>query len=231
MKKLLLMAVLVVAAMMAVWGCQKGHPMKLEIDPAMEEGGAEKIAVFPFLSAIHGADDPDNLAPQMMEQYFTPALDDRDDYTFISAGTVSYTIEGQGWESKFEEFIEEYPRTGKIDAEFFSGLATALNADAFLIPVVDLWQKDEADYQENTTPATYVGATLTIVDRTGEKVLFLASDEDYIEGARTEAGDRGVVSTGGRVRSDSGAKTHRAPPYDEVAIKVINALVESLPVR
>jgi hypothetical protein len=231
MKKLLVTAVSAVVLLMTIWGCQKGHPMKVEIDPAFEEGGSDKIAVFPFLSAIHEADDPDHLAPQIMEQYFAPALDARNDYTFISAGTVRYTIEGEGWENQYEKFLEDYPRTGKTDPEFLDGLATLLNADAFLIPVVDVWQKDEADYQENTTPATYVGATITVVDRTGENVLFLASDEDYLEGARTETGDRGLVSTGGRVRSDSGAKTHRAPPFDEVAIKVINALVESMPVR
>jgi hypothetical protein len=211
---------------------QKDHPISVDVEPAMEEGRAEKIAVFPFLSALHNADDPDNLAPEMMDRYFTPALDARNDYTFISPGTVRFAIEGhETLEPQYNKFLDEYPRKGKIDPEFFGRLAEALNADAFLIPVVDMWQKDEVDYQEDATPTTYVGATITVTDRTGQEILFRAVDEDYIEGARSETSGRGVVSTHGRVRSDAGSKAYRAPPYDEVAIKVITALVGSLPAQ
>lgn len=211
---------------------QKDHPISVEVEPAMEEGTITKIAVFPFLSALHDSDDPDDVAPMMMDQYFTPALDARDDYTFISSGTVRFAIEGnEVLEPLHAKFLEEYPRTGKINPEFLSGLAAALNADSFLIPVVDVWQKDEVDYQENATPTTYVGATVTVVSAAGGKILFRATDEDYIEGARSETSDRGIVSSAGVVRSDSGSKAFRAPPYDEVAIKVITALVGSLPDR
>jgi hypothetical protein len=168
----------------------------------------------------------------MMDQYFSAALDARDDYTFVSAGTVRFAIDGNDvLEPKYHEFLDRYPRTGEIDGDFLSELARTVNADAFLIPVVDLWQKDEVDYQEDATPATYVGATVTVVDRTGQDILFRAVDEDYLEGARSETSDRGVITSMGRVRSDAGSKTHRAPPYDEVAIKVVNALVGSLPLR
>jgi hypothetical protein len=228
MRKLFLAVVVVV---MACAG-QKDHPISLEIDPAMEERNAGKIAVFPFLSALHDADDPDDLAPDLMNRHFTPLLDARADYKFISSGTLRFAIEGhETLEPQYINFLDQYPRTGKIDADFFGRLAELLNADAFLIPVVDLWQKDEVDYKEDSTPATYVGATVTVTDKTGQKVLFRAVDEDYIEGARSDPADRGVVSSVGRVRSDSGAKTHRAPPYEEVAIKVITALVGSLPDR
>jgi hypothetical protein len=223
----LIMAVVVLA--LACAG-QKDHPISVEVKPAMEEGRAEKIAVFPFLSALHDAEDPDNLAPEMMDRYFTPALDARDDYTFISSGTVRFAIQGhEVLEPQYKKFMDEYPSTRTVDPDFFTALAEVVNADAFLIPVVDLWQKDEVDYQEDATPTTYVGATLTVTDRTGQDILFRAIDEDYIEGARSETSGRGVVSTYGRVRSDAGSKTYRAPPYDEVAIKVITALVGSLP--
>jgi hypothetical protein len=221
----------VAGLLVSVFGCQKEHPMSLEIDPVMEEPGELKIAVFPFMSALHESEDPDGLAITTMEKHFKPALDGRNDYTFISSGTVTYAIDGQDLQAQYSRFMEEYPRGGNIDQEFFAALSDLVKADAFLIPVVDVWQKDEVDYQENATPATYAGATLTVVDATGQKVLFRATDENYIEGARSETGDRGIVSTGGRVRSDSGAKTHRAPPYEEVAILVIEALVSSLPPR
>jgi hypothetical protein len=226
-----ILIVAVAGLVIGAFGCQKEHPMSLEIDPAMEEPGELKIAVFPFMSALHESEDPDGLAVTTMEKHFKPALDGRNDYTFISSSTLTYAIEGQDMRAEYNQFLAEYPRGGSRDPEFFSTLADLIKADAFLIPVVDLWQKDEVDYQENATPATYAGATITVVDATGQKVLFRATDENYIEGARSETGDRGIVSTGGRVRSDSGAKTHRAPPYEEVAILVIDALVGSLPPR
>ena len=229
MKRTLMTIAFAVIAV-ALGGCQKEHPINVEVDPELESAEG-KIAVFPFLSAIHDSDDPDDIAPITMEKHFIPALDARNDYTFISPNTVAYAIDGEEQENRYQKFMEEYPRTGEIDPEFLVPLAEALRVDAFMIPVVDVWQKDEVDYQENASPATYVGATITIVDRTGQKVLFRATDENYMEGARSETGDRGIVSSAGRVRSDSGAKTDRAPPYAEVAIMVINALVESLPER
>lgn len=229
--KQLILTIMLAGAVAAAVGCQKEHPMSLEIDPVMEQSGELKIAVFPFMSALLESDDPDGLAPATMEKHFKPALDGRNDYTFISSGTVKYAIESDELRDRYRAFLEEYPRGRKIDPEFFQQLADLIKADAFLIPVVDVWQKDEVDYQENSTPATYAGATITIVDATGQKILFRATDENYIEGARSETADRGIVSTAGRVRSDAGAKTHRAPPYEEVAILVIDALVGSLPPR
>jgi hypothetical protein len=220
---------LVVLAL-SVGGCQKQHPVRVRVDPSFDTA-ADKIAVFPFLSAIHEADDPDQIAPETMERHFLPALDARNDYKFVSPNTILYAVDTEGWQEPYQEFIREYPRSGKIDSAFFKSLADVLKVDAFLIPVVDVWQKDEVDYQENATPATYVGATITIVDKSGKKVMFQATDENYLEGARSETGDRGVVSTAGRVRSDAGALTHRAPPYEEVGVMVIRALVGSLPAR
>lgn len=222
--------VLLVAVVGIVSGCQRQHPIKVKVDPAFETG-AEKIAVFPFLTALHESDDPDGLAPATMNKYFTPALDARKDYKLISPNTLSYAVEQQELGAGYQRFVAEYPKTGKADSEFLGALADALRCDAFLIPVVDMWQKDEVDFQENATPSTYVGASIVVVDRTGNTVLFHATDENYIEGARSETGDRGVISSAGRVRSDEGAKTHRAPPFEEVAIMVINALVGSLPPR
>jgi hypothetical protein len=98
--------------------------------------------------------------------------------------------------------------------------------------VVDLWQKDEADILENTTPATYVGATITVLSAQDGSVLFRATDEDYEEGARTETGDRSLVTSGsGAVYADLGAKVHKAPPFEDVVAKVAKSLAASLPVR
>lgn len=229
MKKLIL-SVLV----LLLWiGCQKQHPINVRIDPAMEEADPRTIAVLPFLSRLHDAEDPDRIGPATMEQILNAEIDKRSDYEFLSPGTVKYAVEMEKLDAQYEEFLSTYAKEEtETDKSFLAQLANALKCDAFLIGVVDLWQKDEADAQENATPATYVGATLSIVSKDGNTLLFRATDEDYMEGARTEKEGRSLVTgSSGAVRSDLGAKVHRAPPFEEVAVKVMEALVASIPAR
>ena len=67
MRKALLWVVVVmlVAAAGLLAGCGKRtHPMKVFVDPSFAEGGSDKIAVFPFSSALNTAADPNQLAPK-----------------------------------------------------------------------------------------------------------------------------------------------------------------------
>ncbi len=227
-KKLVLLFFIAVALI----GCQAKHPRKVFVNPSLQPEAIEKVAVFSFTSVLHQADDPDQEAPTMLEKFFMPQLDTRDDYNFIGPRSVEYAINAEDLGEQTRKFLREWPMSKQPDTELLSKLAQRLDCDAFLIPVVDLWQKDEADFQENTTPATYVGATISLIDAKSGDVLFEASDEDYLEGARTETGDRTlVVGASGNVQSDFGAKTHKAPPFEGVVQKVVIALVSSLPVR
>lgn len=234
------MTALLIGATVVVACGQKEHPVSVYVSPTFKSNSAAKteavtkIAVLPFLSALHHADDPDEIAPATMAKFFTPALDARADYKFVSSGTVSSAVDMNDWNERYRAFLNEYPRGGQVDKQLLSDLARVLNCDAFLIPVVDLWQKDEVDVQEDSTPATYVGATITVIDARTDvgAVLFRATDEDYEEGARSETGDRSIVrGASGTVRSDFGAKVHRAPPYEDVAVRVAAALAQSLPPR
>jgi hypothetical protein len=166
-----------------------------------------------------------------MEQILKAEIDTRKDYEFLSPGTVDYAVELEGMKEQYDKFLREYARAGAdADKSFLITLGSTLKCDAFLVAVVDLWQKDEVDAQENSTPATYVGATLSILSKDGGKLLFRATDEDYMEGARSETASRSLVTgASGAVRSDLGAKVHRAPPFEEVAVKVVQALVASIP--
>ena len=213
-------------------GCQKQHPMKVYVDAALSPTAIEKVAVFSFGSMLHHADDPDGVAPEALEKYFMPQLDTRNDYNFIAPQSVLYAVQGLGQEEQLQQFIKSWPNEKKPDMTLLTALAERLDCDAFLVPVVDLWQKDEADVGENATPATYVGATISLLDAKTGSVLFEASDEDYMEGARTETGDRSVLRGGsGSVKSDMGARVHRAPEFEGVIQKVVTALVGSLPAR
>jgi len=227
----LILAALVVA-------CRKQHPVNVYVNPRFNETTeaaeqlVEKIAVMACASSLHHSDDPDNVAPRTMERFLVPALEERKDYKLISPNTVVYAIEKTSSREAYEKFLKAYAATDKPDMAFLGPLARELQCDAFLIPVVDLWQKDEVDITENSTPATYVGATITIVSAADGMTLFRATDEDYIEGARTETTDRSLVTSGsGAVYSDLGEKVHRAPPFEDVAANVARSLASSLPAR
>ena len=219
-------------------GCQKQHPVNVYVDPRFDdvEGNGkmavEKIAVLQCTSSLQHADDPDNLAPRTMERFLGPALNNRSDYKFIASGTVDYAVAKTSNAEAYRKMLKAYAMSDKANVEYLKPLAAELHCDAFLIPVVDLWQKDEVDIKENSTPATYVGATITIVSAEDGAILFRCTDEDYAEGASNETGDRSVVSSAsGAVYSDLGAKTHRAPPFEDVAAKVAASLASGLPSR
>ena len=215
-----------------VIGCQKKHPVKIHIDDAMKEGTIEKIAVFPFASAVHHSDDPDGNAPRTMDLLFRQQLGKRDDYQFISPSSVEYALRGDGLTEDAKRFVDGWRNHRQVDAEFLTRLTQTLRADAVLIGVVDLWQKDEIDYRETASAATYVGATITILRLEDGTMLFEATDEDFLEGAHSEASDRGArLSGSGAVQADRSAKMYQAPEYKEVAVKVARALAMSIPIR
>ncbi|HET6462904.1 MAG TPA: hypothetical protein VFH33_03805 [Candidatus Krumholzibacteria bacterium] len=219
-------------------GCKPQHPVNVFVDPKFDDADAngqkavQKIAVLECTSSLAHADDPDNLAPQTFSRFLMPALNGRTDYKFIAAQTVDYAIAKVSTPEQYQKMLKAYAMSDKPNMEYLKPLAAELNCDAFLIPVVDLWQKDEVDIKENATPTTYVGATITIISVSDGAILFRCTDEDYAEGASNEAGDRSVVaSKSGAVYSDLGAKTHRAPPFEDVAGKVAASLASGLPTR
>jgi hypothetical protein len=234
MKRVLVCALVGLALLASCRGQQ--HPIEVFVDPRFTDPNnvenVEKIAVLACASSLHSTEDPDNVAPATVEKYLVPALDVRADYKFIAPNTVQYAVEQNGWDERYKKFLRAFAVSGKPDLAFMTDLAGQLQCDAFLLSVVDLWQKDEADITENSTPATYVGATITVLSATDGAVLFRAVDEDYEEGARTERDDRSLVtSSSGAIYADLGAKVHRAPPFEDVAAKVAKALATSLPSR
>lgn len=227
MKRALLFATLTLLVLAA--GCRKKHPGRIQIDPTMTDGTIERIAVFPFATSLHKADDPDGRAPRTMDQLFRLELDNRNDWVFMAPTSVLYTLRTEGLESEGNRFVEIWRTTRTIDPDLLSMLDKALQVDAIMIGVVDLWQKDEIDVRETSAAMTYVGATVTIIGMDGT-ILFDASDEDFLEGIRSE--ERTVIRSGsGQVFSDPGSSLYKAPDYEEVAIKVVKALVYSIPVR
>lgn len=214
-------------------GCgKKTHPVKVVVDPSFQTGTVEKIAVFPFASALTPAADPNNLAPRTFDQFFRAELDKRNDYQWVAPTSVEYALESEGLKEDAKRFVDTWRKNHKADAEFLAKMGKALQVDGVLIGVVELWQQDEVDPRENAAAASYVGATLTIFDVKDGRVLFEAADEDMLEGVRGEDRDRQIVRSGsGQVYSDPAGSMFKAPPLDEVAIKVAQALAASIPAR
>ena len=235
MKKALLwgMVGMLVAAVILLAGCgKKMHPVKVFVDPAFSEGGADKIAVFPFSSAISATADPNQMAQKTFDDLFRTELDKRDDYKWMSPSSVEYVLQGGGMRQDADRFVDGWRSKRQVDAEFLKKIGTALQVDGVLIGVVDVWQQDQVDARENAVAASYVGATVTIFDVKDGHVLFEAADEDMLEGVRSEDRDKQIIRSGsGQIYSDPSAGLYKAPPLEEVAVKVAQALAASIPTR
>jgi len=235
MRKALLWAMLVmfVAAAGLFVGCgKKTHPVKVFVDPSFAEGGSEKIAVFPFSSALNPAADPNRLAPKTFDQLFRTELNKRNDYQWVSPSSVEYMLQGGGLREDAERFVGEWRTKHQADVDFLRKVGTALQVDGILIGVVDLWQQDQVDVRENAAAASYVGATVTVFDVKDGHVLFEATDEDVLEGVRSEDRNKQIIRSGsGQIYSDPTGGLYKAPPLEEVALRVAQALAASIPAR
>lgn len=224
--------VLLIVAGVALGCGNRKHPVKVEIDPELNGAAVEQIAVFPFASSLADSDDPLDEAPRMMDQLFLQQLDTRSDYKFIAPTSVEYALRGAGLNEEAEGFVDDWRMKRQIDRQFLTRFADATQADAVLLGVVTMWQKDEIDYREDSAPATYVGASITLIRINDGKVLFSAVDENSIEGPHSEAADRGAMRSGsGAVQADRASSVYQAPEYKEVAIRVARALAMSVPAR
>ncbi len=214
-------------------GCGKRtHPVKVYVEESFSQGGAEKIAVFPFSTALNTASDPNRLAPRTFDQLFRTELDKRTDYKWVAPGSVEYALAQEGLAKDAERFVDDWRKKREANTEFLTKIGKTLQVDGVLIGVVELWQQDEVDARENAAAASYVGATVTVFDVKDGKVLFEASDEDMLEGVRGEGRDSQIVRSGsGQIYSDPSGSMYKAPPLDEVAIKVAQALARSIPTR
>ncbi len=227
------MVAMLVVAVGVLAGCgKKTHPVKVFVDPSFSEGGSDKIAVFPFSSAVNAATDPNQLASKTFDDLFRTELEKREDYKWVSPSSVEYVLQGGGLREEAERFVDNWRKKRQADPEFLRKIGAALQVDGVLIGVVDVWQQDQVDARENAVAASYAGATVTVFDVKDGKVLFEASDEDVLEGVRSEDRDKSIRRSGsGQIYSDPTGGLYKAPPLEEVAVKVAQALASSIPGR
>jgi len=232
MKKITVVMALVLVCSM---GCKPAHPSKVVMDPSFEPNKVSGILLAPFISSIIEGEDPQRQSERIMNKILAELLSERGDYKFVSSEQFQGAVARGALGEKYAAFKEKWATKHEIDTEFLQQLKLELNVQTLLIPHVYLWHKDEADYREEATSSvTQVGATLTLVDMGSGAVLWEASDENYQEAVRSE--DRSVVTSGGIDRrvggvTGTGKDMYAAPPFEGVAMMVLQSVVGALPPR
>lgn len=217
-------------------GCKPQHPSKITVDPEFDANRLGSVLIAPVVSSISEGVDPKRESERVMNRILLELIAERTDHSFLSPEHFKLAVRKEGLEEAYEQFKNDWVTRHEADPAFLARLKGDLDISAILIPQVYLWDKDEADYrEEGAASTTSVGATLTLIDFDSGKVVWEGMDENYKEAVRTE-GNRVQVDGGGFVRRVSGVTStgrdmYAAPPFEDVALLVLQVLVEAIPQR
>ena len=217
-------------------GCKSQHPSKLTVDPEFDANRLGSVLIAPVVSSISEGVDPKRDSERIMNKLLLELISERTDHSFLSPEHFKLAIRKEGLEEAYEQFKNEWITKHEADPIFLARLKGDLDISAILISQVYLWDKDEADYrEEGTASTTSVGATMTLIDFESGKIVWEGMDENYKESVRTE-GNRVQVDGGGFVRRVSGVTStgrdmYAAPPFEDVALLVLQVLIEAFPQR
>jgi hypothetical protein len=223
-------------SLFALAGCKAQHPSKIIVDPEFDANSLGSVLIAPVVSSISEGVDPKRESERVMNRILLELIAKRTDHKFLSPEHFKLAVRKEGLDEDYEQFKHDWMTNHEADPAFLLRLRGDLDISAILISQVYLWNKDEADYrEEGTASSTSVGATLTLIDFQSGKIVWEATDENYKESVRTE-GNRVQVDEGGFVRRVSGVTStgrdmYSAPPFEDVALLVLQVLVEAIPQR
>ena len=229
-------AILIAVALIALAGCKSKHPVSIEVEPEFNPGEYSTILVLPTISTITRGEDPKRDSERIPNRVLWELVSERYDFKFLSPEQFKMVVAKAQLGDRSEEFKEKWSREHVVDLDLCRAVKKELNVDLMLVTVVYLWHKDETDYREAAAAsATQVGMTLSLIDPNNGHVLWDATDENYKESVRSE-GDRVQSSSAGIDRrisgtSMSGSDIYAAPPFDDVVVLVLEALVGAIPER
>ena len=227
---------LITVAVLGLIGCKSQHPASVTVEPDFNPGEYATILVVPTISTITKGEDPKRESERIPNRILWEFVSERYDYKFLSAEQFRMVVAAADLGDRLDEFKNKWSRDHVVNLDLCRAVKSELNVDLMLVPVVYLWHKDEVDYREaSAASATQVGMTLSLIDPDNGLVVWEATDENYKESVRSE-GDRIQASTGGIDRrvsgtSISGGDIYAAPPFDDVAVMVLQALVGAIPER
>lgn len=233
MKKIIIFSL--AAVLFCISSCGAKHPSSIKVDPEFEPNEVRRILVAPVISSVPQGVDPTRQSELLTRRVLWENLMERDDYIFISPQQFRVVLNRELGSGAFADFRYEWLNGEGADVEMVRLLREQLDFDALMLPEVNLWHKDEADYRESgTASTTQVGMKLYLIDPLSGKVLWEATDGNYLEGVRTEGDRVEVVGSGGYDRRISGVTAtgkdmYSAPPFESVLVKVVGALVGAIP--
>ncbi|MDZ7859600.1 MAG: hypothetical protein U5O15_02845 [Candidatus Krumholzibacteriota bacterium] len=235
MKKIFLVVFLVIVMFFS--GCGSNHPSNIIVDPEFNPNDVSRILVTPVISLISDNADRNRLSERMTQKMLWKRLSRISDYKFFSPQRFSFALRKVKKPVQFDEIKKGWVESKTIDAELLKLINDYVDADLFLIPEVYLWNKDEADYRESSAASlTEVGVSIYLVNPDSGKILWEATDQNFMEAMRTE-GERVMVRGKGgfdrRIKgiSPTGSNVYEAPPFEDVLVKVLGALIEVFPSR
>jgi hypothetical protein len=223
------------AALLVLPACRAQHPSSIKVDPEFDPNEVRRVLVAPVISSVPQGTDPKRQSEILTRRVLWENLTARDDYVFISPQQFIGIINREAGSGAFNEFRDQWLKGEGADVEIIRLLSRNLDIDTILLPEVYLWHKDEADYREaGTSSTTQVGMRIHLLNPLSGKVLWEATDENYLEGVRTEGNRVEVVGSGGYDRRISGITAtgrdmYSAPPFESVLVKVVEALVDAIP--
>ncbi|MCK4549915.1 MAG: hypothetical protein KAU49_07085 [Candidatus Krumholzibacteria bacterium] len=227
---------LTTAAVIGLAGCKSQHPASVTVEPGFNPGEYSTILVVPTISTITKGEDRKRESEKIPNRILWEFASERYDYKFLSPEQFRMVVAKADLGNRLEEFKHKWSRDHIVDLEFCRAVQSELNVDLLLVPVVYLWHKDETDYREaSAASVTQVGMSLSLINPKTGTVVWEATDENYKESVRSE-GDRIQASSAGIDRrisgtSISGGDIYAAPPFDDVTVLVLEALVGAIPER
>jgi hypothetical protein len=230
------LTILLAVGLIAVSGCKSQHPAKVTMASDFNPGEYATILVAPVISPITKGEDPNRESERITNRVLWEFVSERYDYKFLSPEQYKMVIASGGLQERQKEFEVKWSRDQELDIELLRAIKSELNVDLIMLTTVYLWHKDETDYREaSAASATQVGMTLALVEPQTGTVVWEAIDENYKESVRSE-GDRIQSSTAGIDRrvsgtSVTGGDVYAAPPFDDVVVLVLEALIGAIPER
>jgi hypothetical protein len=241
---------IVVAALLAALaaaGCGGGgrsgaaqHPLTNTLDPEFPTLAVRTLAALPFASDVRDDEDPDGVAAGMAEsKFYQTFAASRADYTVLGASEVARVIERDQLAGAMAAFYKRWiGNQSEVETEFIQKVAAALDADAVVAGVVDVWHQQPVDIMESGTARTSVGMLIGVFHGKTGKRIWLGRDENFKDAlrytpneseselARTQA--RGQMERS-NLRTATGA--YAPPDFAAVLDLVVPPLVQAFPKR
>jgi len=235
MKKTILTALLFIVVYIS--GCGSNHPSSIVVDPEFNPSSVTRILVTPVVSCVSNVDDRERLSERVTQRILWEHLNKISSYVFLSQQRFYFALAKAEKTDEIKKFKRDWLEKKETDIELLKLLGECDDIDMILVPEIYLWNKDEADYREQSAASvTQVGMTISLINPVSGKVLWEATDQNHLEALRTE-GDRVLVQGAGgydrRIEGVSamGGDMYGAPPFEDVLVKVVGVLVRAFPSR